>query len=54
MITNINEAKTMVKHISCDCTCKFNSTTCDSSQKWNNETFQSECKNHRTCNKVYS
>ena len=27
-ITKINEAKTLVKHISCDCKRKFNSTTC--------------------------
>ena len=27
------EAKTMVKHISCDCKWKFNSTTCNSNQK---------------------
>ena len=26
MITNKNEAKTMTKHIPCDCKCKFNST----------------------------
>ena len=31
MITNKNEAKTINKHISCDCKCKFNSTTCNSS-----------------------
>ena len=30
MITNKNEAKTMKKHISCDCKCKFNCTTCNS------------------------
>ena len=24
MITNKNEAKTITKHISCDCKCKFN------------------------------
>ena len=35
MITNKNEAKTMAKHISCDCKCKFNSTACNSNQKWN-------------------
>ena len=29
MITNKNEAKAMIKHISCD----FNSTTCNSNQK---------------------
>ena len=33
IITNKNEAKTMTKHISCDCKCKFNSTTCNSNQK---------------------
>ena len=27
MIANKNDAKTMTKHISCDCKCKFNSTT---------------------------
>ena len=33
MITNKNEAKTMTKHISWDCKCKFTSTTCNSNQK---------------------
>ena len=33
----INTAKTMVKLISCDCKCKFLSTTCNSNQKWNNQ-----------------
>ena len=33
MITRINEVKTLVKHISCDCKCKFNSATCNSNQK---------------------
>ena len=45
--TRINETKTMVKDISCDCKCNFNSTTCNSKQKWNNESFQSDstCEN---------
>ena len=30
MTTNRFEAKTLVKHISCDCKCKFNSTTFNS------------------------
>ena len=34
MITNKNEAKVMTEHIPCDCKCKFNSTTCNSKQKW--------------------
>ena len=36
MITRLNEA--LLKHFSCDCKCTFNSTTCNSNQKWNNET----------------
>ena len=52
-ITNKNEAKTITKHISCDCKCKFNTTTCNANQKWNNETCQSECKNDRTCKRDY-
>ena len=32
IITNKNEAKTMAKHISCDCKCKFNGTKCNSNQ----------------------
>ena len=38
MITNKNEAKAMPKHISCDCKCKFNSTTCTCNN------FESCCK----------
>ena len=49
MITNKNEAEK--KHISCDFKCKFNSTTCSSNQKWNNETCQCESKNYCTCKK---
>ena len=40
MITTKDEAKAMTKHISCDCKCKFNSTICNSKQKWNNTTCQ--------------
>ena len=43
MITNKDEAKTMTEHISGGCKCKFNSTTCNSKQKWNNKT----CKNYK-------
>ena len=42
------------KHISCDCKCKFNSTTCNSNQKWNNDKCQCKCKKDRTCKKDYS
>ena len=55
MIKNKNEAKTLTKHIiSCDCKCKFNSTTCNSNQKFNNEICQCTCKNYRKCKKDYS
>ena len=40
--------KTLVKHISCDCKCKFNSTACSSNQTWNNDKYPCECKKH--CN----
>ena len=54
MITNKNEVKTLVKHTSCDCKCKFHSTACNSNQKWNTETCQCECKSYRTCKKYYN
>ena len=37
MIARTYEAKTLIKHISCECKCKFDSTTCDSVQKYNND-----------------
>ena len=41
----------MTKHISCDCKCKFNSTTCNLNQKWNNKICQCECKSYLKCKK---
>ena len=40
MITEINEAKPLIKHISCAYNGKLNSTTCNSNQKWNDKTCQ--------------
>ena len=40
IITNKNEAKAITKHISFDCKCNFNGTTCSSNKKWNNKTCQ--------------
>ena len=54
VITRINEAKTLVKYISCDCKCKFNRITCNSNQKWKNNTSQCECKKYCMCKKDYS
>ena len=54
VVTNKNEAKAMTEYISCDCKCKFNSTMCNSNQKWNNKKRQCECKNYCTWKKDYS
>ena len=40
MKINKNETTIMVKHITCDWECKFNSSTWNSNQKLNNETCQ--------------
>ena len=53
-ITNKNKAKAMTEHILCDCKCKFNSTICNSKQKWNNKTCQCECEDYRKCKEYYS
>ena len=53
MIANKDEAKAMTEHISCDCKCNFNSTTCNSKQKWNNKTCQWECRNYCKCKENY-
>ena len=46
IIRKINEAKLLIRHISCDCKYKFSSKTCNSNQKWNNKTSQCNCKNY--------
>ena len=45
MIAKQDEAKEVTEHISCDCKYKFNRTTRNSKQKWNDKTCQCECKN---------
>ena len=51
MITRINESKTLTKHISCQCKCKFDGAKCNSNQWWNNNKCQCECKKHHKCEK---
>ena len=46
VITNKNEAKAMIEHISSDCKYKINITKFNSIQKWNNKIRQCECKNY--------
>ena len=51
MTKRINETKTLVKHISCDCHCKSDSTTCNSNKKWNNEKCQCDCEKSYSWNR---
>ena len=44
----------MTEHVSYDCKCKFNSTTCSSDQKGNNKTCQCGFKNYHKCKESYS
>ena len=46
MITGINESKTLIKNIPCECKCKFDGRKYNSNQKWNNGECQCECKKH--------
>ena len=56
MITKMNEAKTLVTYVLCNCKRKFDTTTCNWNKKWNNK-YPSEYKKqkkHRLCKKDYS
>ena len=44
MIRRINESKTLKRHLSCDCKCKFDGRRYNLNQKWNNDQSQHECK----------
>ena len=56
LIKGTNESRTLTKHISCKCECKFDGRKCNLSQKWNRDRFRCECKNpkeHCVCEKSY-
>ena len=53
MNTGINESKTLAKHISCNCKCKFDGRKCNLHQWWNNDKCWYECKKHHVCEKDY-
>ena len=40
MIIRINELKTLTKHVSRKCKCKFDGRTCNLNQKWNNDKYR--------------
>ena len=44
MITILNGARTLTKHISWDCKFEFDSRKYISNQKWKNNTYQYQCK----------
>ena len=53
MITRINVSKTLTKHISWKCKCRFDKKICNSDQSWNNDKCRCECKKHHLCEKDY-
>ena len=55
MITEINELKTLTKHISCESKCKFDGRKCSSDQWWItiNVDLNVKCKKHHVCEKDY-
>ena len=53
MITDVNESKTLAKHISCECKCKFHGTKCKSNKRCNSNKCWCECKKIHICQKYY-
>ena len=53
MVTEINEFKTLKKHISFECQCRFDGRKCNSDQRWNNVKCRCECKKCHVCEKDY-
>ena len=53
MITGINESKTLTKHISCECKCRFDGRKCNSDHWWNSNKCWCKCKKSHICEKDY-
>ena len=51
--TRINESKALLKHISYNCKCKFDSTKCNWNQKLSGNKGQCECRKYHNCRKDY-
>ena len=51
MMTGINESKTLTKHISCECKCRFDGRKCNSGHWWNNDKCRCEFKKCYVCEK---
>ena len=54
MITGINELKTLTKHISFECKCKFDGQKCNSDQWWNSVKCRCESKKSHACEKNFA
>ena len=52
MIAGINEWKILIKHILCECKCRFDGRKCNSDQWWNNNKCWYEYNKH-VCEKDY-
>ena len=53
IITQINEQKTLARHISCGCICRFDRRKCNSVHLWNNNKCWCECKKRQIWEKDY-
>ena len=51
IVTGIEKLKTLRKHISCDCKCKFDIAKSESNQCWNNNKCRCECNKIQVCQK---
>ena len=51
MITGINKSRTLTKHLSCKCECKFDDRKCNLKEKQNNNKCWCKCKKKK--NSVY-
>ena len=45
MITGTSKSRTLIKHISRKCECKYDGKKCQLHQNWTNDKSQCECKN---------
>ena len=52
MITRLNQWKTMVKHISSNCRCKFDDRKYNSKQKWSDDKNLCENKKNNENNRI--
>ena len=53
IITGINKSKTLTKHISCECKCKFDGKKWNLNQWWYNNKCWCQCKKHNISEKDY-